>query len=138
MEVMLVRTCLRWLGHNCRMNNDRPVKQLLYCELAHGSRSIGRPKLRFKDTCKSALKCDHVLDQWLSTVNNRAKWERLTRVVCYAYNSKRVQDYEKKKARRRAEQRKTVDIPMFGLKAYYYYLPYLLCLVYTRMTCKVT
>ena len=90
MEVMLVRTRLRWLGHNCRMNNDRPVKQLLYCELAHGSRSIGRPKLRFKDTCKSALKCDHVLDQWVSTVNNRAEWERLTRVVCYAYNSKRV------------------------------------------------
>ena len=115
MEVMLVRTRLRWLGHNCRMNNDRPVKQLLYCELAHGSRSIGRPKLRFKDTCKSALKCDHVLDQWLSTVNNRAKWERLTRVVCYAYKSKRVPDYEKKKARLRAEQRKTVDIPMFGL-----------------------
>ena len=59
--------------------------------------SPGQPKLRFKDTCKSALKCDHVLDQWLSTVNNRAEWERLTRVVCYAYNSKRVQDYEKKK-----------------------------------------
>lgn len=97
MEVMLVRTRLRWLGHNCRMNNDRPVKQLLYCELAHGSRSIGRPKLRFKDTCKSALKCDHVLDQWLSTMNNRAEWERLTRVDCYAYNSKRVQDYEKRR-----------------------------------------
>ena len=30
MEVMLVRTRLRWLGHVCRMNNDRPVKQLLY------------------------------------------------------------------------------------------------------------
>lgn len=115
MEVMLVRTRLRWLGHNCRMNNDRPVKQLLYCELAHGSRSIGRPKLRFKDTCKSALKCDHVLDQWLSTMNNRAEWERLTRVVCYAYNSKRVQDYEKRRAQCRAEHRKTVDIPIFGL-----------------------
>ena len=62
MEVMLVRTHMRCLGHVCRMDNDRPVKQLLYCELAHGSRPIGRPKLQFKDTCKSTLKCGHVLD----------------------------------------------------------------------------
>ena len=113
--VSLVRTHLCWLGHVCRMNNDRPVKQLLYCELAHGSRPIGRPKLWFKDTCKSALKCGHILDQWLSTVNNRAEWKRLTWVVCDAYNSKRVQDYDKRRARRTAEQRKTVDIPVFGL-----------------------
>ena len=115
MEVMLVRTRLRWLGHNCRMNNDRPVKQLLYCELAYGSRPTGRPKLRFKDTCKSALKCGHVLDQRLSTVNNRAEWKRLTRVVCDVYNSKRLQDYQRRRARRGAEQRKTLDIPVFGL-----------------------
>ena len=106
MEVMLVRTRLRWLGYVCRMNNDRPVKQLLYCELAHGSRPIGLPKLRFKDTCKSALKCGHVLDQWLSTVNNRDEWKRLTRVVCDAYSSRRVQDYEKRRTRRIDEQRK--------------------------------
>ena len=115
MEVMLVRTRLRWLGHVFRMNDHRPVEQLLYCELAHDSRPIGRPKLRFKDTCKSALKCGHVLDQWLSTVNNRAEWKRLTRVVCDVYNSKRLQDYQRRRARRGAEQRKTVDIPVFGL-----------------------
>ena len=87
MEVMLVRIHLRWIGHIFRMNNDRPVKQLLYCELAHGSHPIGWPELWFKDTCKSALKCGHVWDQWLSTVNNRAEWKRLTRAVCDAYNS---------------------------------------------------
>ena len=80
MDVMLVRTRLRWLGHVCRINNDRPGKQLLYCELARGSRPIGRSKLRFKDTCKSSLKCGHALDQWFSTVDNRAEWKRLTRV----------------------------------------------------------
>ena len=105
MEVKLVRTHLRWLGHVCRMEEDRPVKELLYCELAHGSRPVGRPKLRFKDTCKSALKCGHVLDQWSSTVSNRAEWKRLTRVACDAYNLKRVREYEKRRARRRAEQR---------------------------------
>ncbi|XP_068704017.1 uncharacterized protein [Montipora capricornis] len=40
MEVKLVRTRLRWLGHVCRMEEDRPVKELLYCELAHGSRPV--------------------------------------------------------------------------------------------------
>ena len=43
-EIKLVRSRLRWLGHVCRMNVDRPVKELLYCELAHGSRKVGRPK----------------------------------------------------------------------------------------------
>lgn len=63
MEVMLVRTRLRWLGHVSPMDNDRLVKQFLYFELAHGSRPVGRPKVRFKDTCKRVLKCGHVLDR---------------------------------------------------------------------------
>ena len=105
MEVKLVRTRLRWLGHVCRMEEDRPVKELLYCELAHGSRPVGRPKLCFKDTRKRALRCGRVLDQWSSTVSNRAEWKRLTRVVCDAYNSKRIREYEKKRARRREEKR---------------------------------
>lgn len=40
-EVMLVKTRRRWLGHVSRMDNERPVKQLLYCELAHDSRPVG-------------------------------------------------------------------------------------------------
>ena len=96
-----MRTLLRWLGHVCRREEDRPVKELLYCELAHGSRPVGRPKLRFKDTCKRALRCGRVFDQWSSTVSNRAEWKRLTRIVCDAYNSKKVREYEKKRAGRR-------------------------------------
>ena len=48
-------------------------------------------------------------------MNNRAEWKRLTRAVRDAYNSKRVQNYEKRRAQHRAEQRKTVDIPVFRL-----------------------
>ena len=98
------------------MNDDRPVKELLYCELAHGSRKVGRPKLRFKDTCKNALRCANVLDQWQLVVHNRAKWKNLTRKVCRAHNTKRVMAYEKKRARRRAERNMegTVDIPISG------------------------
>ena len=124
-------TCFKYLGSyvssDCSMKEELTSRiQAMPCAFGrlrkrvfdshdHGSRPIGHPKLRFKDTCKSALKCGHVLDQWLSTVDNRAKWKRLTRVVCDAYNSKRVKDYEKRRARRRDKQRKTVDIPVFGL-----------------------
>ena len=49
-EITLVRNRLRLLGHVCRMDNNRPVKSLLYGELDNGTRPVGRPKLRYKDT----------------------------------------------------------------------------------------
>ena len=50
-ELKLVRNRLRWLGHICRMDDNRPVKALLHSELFHGSRRVGRPYIGFKDTC---------------------------------------------------------------------------------------
>ena len=50
-EILLVRSRLRWLGHVSRMEDNRPVKSLLYGELTEGTRPVGRPKLRYKDTC---------------------------------------------------------------------------------------
>ena len=50
--------------HVSRMEDDRPVKSLLYGESTEGTRPVGRPKLRYKDTCKSALKCGNALGHW--------------------------------------------------------------------------
>ena len=50
-EIILVKSRLLWLGHVSRMDNNRPVKSLLYGELDIGKRPVGRPKLRYKDTC---------------------------------------------------------------------------------------
>ena len=61
-EILLVRSRLRWLGHVSRMEDDRPVKSLLYGELTEGTRPVGRP--RYKDTCESTLKCGNALGQW--------------------------------------------------------------------------
>lgn len=47
---------LRWLGHVHRMSDGRIPKDILYGELVEGSRPKGRPKLRFKDTCKRDMK----------------------------------------------------------------------------------
>ena len=53
-EIKLLKNRLRWMGHICRMNDTKPVKALLFGEL-EGSRKVGRPLLRYKDTCKMAL-----------------------------------------------------------------------------------
>lgn len=50
MEVKLVRNRLRWLGHVSRMEDERPVKVLLFGELNDGKRPFGRPKIRYKYT----------------------------------------------------------------------------------------
>ena len=49
---LLSQRRLRWLGHVRRMEDGRIPKDLLYGELSEGSRPRGRPRLRFKDTCK--------------------------------------------------------------------------------------
>ena len=46
-EILLVRSRLRWLGHMSRMEDNRPVKSLLYGELTEGTRPVGRRKLRY-------------------------------------------------------------------------------------------
>ena len=81
-EVMLVRSRLRWLGHVCRMDDNRPQKQLLYGELASGSRPVGRPKLRVKDSCKSILKSGQSLDTWQTAVKHRTKWCKSINSIC--------------------------------------------------------
>jgi len=47
---------MRWLGHVCRMHDSRMPKDILYGELATGTRSTGRPSLRFRDASKRDLK----------------------------------------------------------------------------------
>ena len=100
---MLTKNRMRWLGHVSRMENDRPTKMLLYGELAEGTRPVGRPKLRYKDTCKNALKCGGILDVWQDSVNNRLEWRNS---VCGKVNERRVKRYEKRRDQRR---RRIVD-----------------------------
>ena len=100
-ELKLVRSRLRWLGHASRMDGDKPVKALLYGELANGSRPVGRPQLRFKDTCKSVLKCGGVLDQWRNVFGNRSEWRQLVHNTCKCVNEKRIGENERRRGRRK-------------------------------------
>ena len=66
---------LRWLGHLNRMPDGRIPKDLLYGELATGSRSQGRPYLRFRDVCKRDLKAVGIdTNAWEDLAVNRTTW----------------------------------------------------------------
>ena len=99
MEIKLLKNRLRWMGHICRMNDTRPVKALLFGEL-EGSRKVGRPLLRYKDTCKMALQRGKVLNEWIAVVNDRDKWKALIQDVCKEHNQKRKADYEERRQKR--------------------------------------
>ena len=45
-EISLLRSRPRLLGHVPRMEDDRPVKSLLYGELTERTRPVCRPKVR--------------------------------------------------------------------------------------------
>ena len=51
---------LRWIGHVIRMDDHRIPKQVLYSQLAHGTRSCGGQYKRYKDTLKANLKACNI------------------------------------------------------------------------------
>ncbi|PIK54723.1 hypothetical protein BSL78_08369 [Apostichopus japonicus] len=72
---MLSERRLRWLGHVSRMDKGRIPKDLLYGQLECGTRSTGRPQLRFKDLCKRDLLSAHMdINTWEDIVVDRPSW----------------------------------------------------------------
>ena len=55
-EMIVRKMQLRWAGHVARMSDNRIPKQLLFGELTIGTRAVGRPLLRWKDSLKDTLK----------------------------------------------------------------------------------
>ena len=70
-EVLFAENRLHWLGHVARMDDSRMVKLLLFGELADGTRTVGRPRLRFKDSCKNLIKIGGSLDHWTELIVDR-------------------------------------------------------------------
>ena len=77
MYTLLRQHRLRWLGHTHRMGDGCIPKDLLYGELATGSRRRGRPHLRFKDVCKRDMKaCNINTKSWEAFADNRTMWKQ--------------------------------------------------------------
>ena len=88
---LVISRPLYWLGHASRMeDHERPAKAQLYGELDNGKRPTGRPKLRYKYTWKSGLKCGKVIKEWRWKVDNQVKWRQLIFQTCEKVNEKRI------------------------------------------------
>ena len=76
-EMIVRKMQLRWAGHVARMSDDRIQKQLLFGELTTGTRTVGRPLLRWKDSLKDTLKqSNSSTTQWQDTATDRSSWWR--------------------------------------------------------------
>ena len=104
---------LRWLGHIRRMENGCIPKDLLYGKLVKGSRSVGRPRLRFKDVCRRDMRICHIdTNKWEVDAENRAAWrlnvkqgtERSKVKRRVASTEKRARKREKKQHPQKASQ----------------------------------
>ena len=77
MYAMLAKRRLRWLGHVSRMEDGRIPKDVLYRELATGTRPAGRPLLRFKDVCKRDLRSGNIDPaDWEVLTADRTEWRQ--------------------------------------------------------------
>ena len=72
---LLMQRRLRWLGHVHRMNAGRIPKDILYGELASGTRTTGRPRVRYKDVCMRGVKAlDINAASWEGLPADRTRW----------------------------------------------------------------
>ncbi len=96
---------LRWLGHVRRMGPGRIPRDLLYGELAEGSRLIGRPRLRYKDICKKDMKLSDInIDTWESRAEDRSAWHFVVRQGVQKAEETRIKNLATKRVKRKEKQ----------------------------------
>ena len=107
-EMVVRKEQLGWAGHVTRMSDERIPKHLLFGELTTGTRSVGRPLLRWKDSLKDTLKQANIsTTQWQDTATDRSTWRRSVHDgLMVSDNSRRERDATKR-ARRHAARNAT-------------------------------
>lgn len=72
---LLKQRRLRWLGHVYRMDPDRLPREILLGQIANAKRPVGRPMLRFKDSCKrDMLSFGIQTKSWETRASMRPEW----------------------------------------------------------------
>ena len=112
-HIILNRRQLRWTGHVVSMNDLRLPKQVLFGELANGTRQRGRPKLRFKDTPKNVTRHRGMLPGWGDTALDRIKWRVKVFEGAAACEEMRI-TYRKKARLRRKEPTQAAPTGLVG------------------------
>ncbi|XP_063605235.1 uncharacterized protein LOC134780428 [Penaeus indicus] len=99
---LLSQRRLRWLGHVWRMEDGRIPKDLLYGQLATGTRRPGRPTLRFKDVCKRDMKaCNIKPEVWEPAADDRDHWRQAVHRGSRLADEARFQQAAEKRSRRK-------------------------------------
>jgi Reverse transcriptase (RNA-dependent DNA polymerase) len=102
-ESTILKYRLRWLGHVVRLQDSRLPKQLLYGELL-GSRPPFKPRKRFKDGIKDALKKAKIsLDTWEQLAQDRLQWRHLVSATVAEYERSRMLHCAAKRAARKGQ-----------------------------------
>ena len=103
---------LRWLDLLRRMEDGRIPKDVLYGQLASGSQRMGRPALRFKDTCKCDMKeCKIDTDTWEDAAGDRARWRQKVKQGIEHADSKRGLKAADKRAHRKLSAASITNTP---------------------------
>ena len=110
MYVTLRNRRLRWLGHVRRMDPQRLPRQILYGELSLGTRPKGRPKLRWKDTCKESLQSFNInVDTLEEATSNRSAWKAAVKSGADKYEITLQENWEDARTRRKERQNQTAS-----------------------------
>ena len=119
MFAILTQRRLRWLGHVCRMEDGRIPKDILYGELASGTRPTGRPTLRYKDACKRDLKTCGIQPADLETeTSNRTAWRAKVKDGVKLAEENRERRWEEKRTRRQQRIQSTSAAPTIPTTGY--------------------
>lgn len=100
-EMMIMKSQLRWTGHVSRMDANRIPRQLLYGELSQGIRHIGRPRKRYKDTIKANLQYSSIKPRDLEdAASDRTQWRATVRNTCIAFEADHCRRLQEARERR--------------------------------------
>ena len=113
-NAFLTQRRLRWLGHVHRMDDGRLPKDILYSQLAVGTRSVGRPLLRYSDACKRDMRRGGVdVDVWESVAPDRCAWRQLVNKSKDAVETRRrLEDEARRERRHGRNQQRTLGNQM--------------------------
>lgn len=101
-ETIIHQSQLRWLGHVIRMSDDRLPKQLLYGELSRGTRAVGAPSRRYRDSVLKTLKLCEIKPQDLEALAaDRDSWREATRRGLKALELKRLNEMSRRRMKRK-------------------------------------
>ena len=104
-EAMLINNQLRWAGHVVRMADTRLPKQIFYSELSEGTRSLGKPKKRYKDNLKDNMKlCELDIQTWEADAQDRTAWRAKCRDGVKVFEINRKEHQENLRAARIARR----------------------------------